>query len=90
MVMGESRARDGERGSVLSIARRTVIVSEKDEGNYPECNERTRGAVIAALHRNGTVAPVGMRVLYLEVELFPPRLINCVVTIHEGEESPLT
>lgn len=51
-----------------------------------ECSDAMRTAVLVAV--SGPLE-VGDHILYLEVRLTPfPHLVNCVVTVREGEAKP--
>lgn len=51
-----------------------------------ECSTAIRSAVLKAV--TGPLV-VGDQILYLEVKVLPfPHLVNCVVTVREGEARP--
>jgi hypothetical protein len=62
----------------------TLPAGSTVQGSYEECSASMRRRVLEAA---GGQLVVGQVILYLELRMLPyPRLVNCVVTVGEGEQ----
>lgn len=53
-----------------------------------ECPELVYDAWIKRVHHNRTPVDAGDTYVWLFVQLLPPRLVNCIVTVRLGDDYP--
>lgn len=72
------------------IDRYTKLAVDADISQFSECPIGVYNAWINRVRENRTLVSTGDHYLWLYVQLLPPRIVNCVITVKEGDEYPPT
>jgi hypothetical protein len=70
---------------MLTLIDKSVKVEAVAGGQLDPCPDNVYDAWIKSVHDHGTTVHAGETYVWLYVQLMPPRLVNCVITVREGD-----
>ena len=74
---------------MFTVVDRSVKVdSTADITDFTQCPDSVYNSWIQRVHDNKTPVNVGDQYVWLYIQLMPPRLVNCIITVKEGDEYP--
>lgn len=74
---------------MFTLLNRSVkIASDADTSSFTTCPDKVYQAWVAAIHQNKTPVAAGDSYIWLCIQLMPPRVINCIITVKKGDEYP--
>lgn len=74
---------------MLTVVDRSVKISDDaDTSEFEQCPDGVYAAWIKRVHENHTPVSVGDSYVWLYLQLLPPRLVNCIITVKAGDEYP--
>lgn len=76
---------------MLTIIDKSVKVNAVTDvdAQLAACPDNVYAAWIARVKANGTPVHDGDTYVWLYVQLLPPRLVNCIITVKPGDGTPL-
>ncbi|MGH7954742.1 MAG: hypothetical protein ACREOZ_02150 [Gloeomargaritales cyanobacterium] len=70
---------------MLSLVDKTFKVQSPDVTAIAPCSNDVYAAWIARVQKNNTPVKDGDTYVWLYVQLLPPRIVNCIITVRVGD-----